>query len=251
MKILEVHHLDVYRSGKKVLEDISFYLNKGEVMGIIGPNGGGKSTLVKAIAGLLPITKGEIIIKPGQRLAYVPQFASFDPTFPITVREVVLSGSPHLSKRKRLASGAFDKADALMEDYDLSKLADQPIGALSGGQTQRVLICRALMGEPSILLLDEPTASIDFQTKDRIIQDLKKQQPDLTIVLVSHDLNVVNQNVDAILCVNVKGNFHPGNRLGADDLEKVYGCPIEVIIHGEIPHRILGKHDHGEEDESC
>lgn len=249
MKILEVKGLHVTRGDKKILENVSFKLEKGEVLGIIGPNGGGKSTLIKAIAGLLPFEAGIVWIGEGERLGYVPQFATFDESFPITVREVILSGSPYLSRKKRMQMGEFKKADALIQRYQLSEVSDHPIGALSGGQTQRVLISRALMGNPTILMMDEPTASIDFQTKDQLIQELREKEPAMTIVLVSHDLNVVNRTVDSILCVNRLADYHPGNRLEADQLKKVYGCPIEVVLHGEIPHRILGTHQHQKETE--
>lgn len=250
MKILEVKGLHVMRGDKKILEDVSFKLNRGEVLGIIGPNGGGKSTLIKAIAGLLPFDAGIIWIREGERLGYVPQFASFDDTFPITVKEVILSGSPYWSRKERLQKGAYQKVETLIERYQLSEVAEHPIGALSGGQTQRVLISRALMGNPSILMMDEPTASIDFQTKDQLVQELRKKEPDMTIILVSHDLNVVNRTVNSILCVNRNADFHPDNRLETEQLKKVYGCPIEVVLHGDIPHRILGTHHtHGKETE--
>lgn len=242
MKILEVKNLDVYRGDKKILEDVSFSLNRGEVLGILGPNGGGKSTLVQTITRAIPFTKGEVWIHKGERLGYVPQFATFDSQFPITVEEVILSGSAHFSKRKRIAAGDDRKAKDLMKQFQLFDVSRHPISDLSGGQTQRVLICRALMGEPTILLMDEPTASIDFETKDQIIRQLRDKDPELSIVLVSHDLNVVNQTVDSILCVNFHADFHAGNRLESDHLKKVYGCPIEVVLHGEIPHRILDSH---------
>lgn len=242
MKILEVRNLDVFRGEKKILEDVSFSLERGEVLGILGPNGGGKSTLVQAIARLIPFSKGVVWIAKGERLGYVPQFANFDEEFPITVEEVVLSGSIHFSKRKRMAVGDDEKARDLIQQFNLSDVADHSISDLSGGQTQRVLICRALMGDPTILMMDEPTASIDFQTKDQIIRQLRDKKPDMSIVLVSHDLNVVNQTVGSILCVNFHADFHPSNQLESDELKKVYGCPIEVILHGEIPHRVLGGH---------
>jgi zinc transport system ATP-binding protein len=250
MKILEVRNLDVYRGDKKILEDVSFSLKRGEVLGVLGPNGGGKSTLVQTIARLIPFAKGGVWIRKGERLGYVPQFATFDSEFPITVEEVVLSGSAYYSKRKRVAAGDDRKAKDLIKQFQLSEVADHSIAALSGGQSQRVLICRALMGDPTILLMDEPTASIDFQTKDQIIRQLRDKKPEMAIILVSHDLNVVNQTVDSILCVNFYADFHPGNQLESENLKKVYGCPIEVILHGEIPHRVLETHHKKGEDES-
>jgi zinc transport system ATP-binding protein len=244
MKILEVKNLDVFRGGKKILEDVSFSLERGEVLGILGPNGGGKSTLVQAIAQLIPFSQGIVWMAEGERLGYVPQFANFDEEFPITVAEVVLSGSMYFSKRKRMASGDDVKARDLIKQFSLSDVAEHSISDLSGGQTQRVLICRALMGDPTILLMDEPTASIDFNTKDQIIRQLRDKKPEMSIVLVSHDLNVINQTVGSILCVNFHADFHPSNQLESNELKKVYGCPIEVILHGEIPHRVLGGH-HG------
>ena len=245
MKILEVSNLDVYRGDKKIVEDISFSLERGEVLGILGPNGGGKSTLVQAIAQLIPYSKGVVWLAKGERLGYVPQFAAFDKEFPITVAEVVLSGSKHFSKKSRIAAGDDKKARDLMKQFTLSGVADHSISDLSGGQTQRVLICRAMMGDPTILMMDEPTASIDFQTKDQIIRQLRDKKPEMSILLVSHDLNVINQTVGSILCVNFHADFHPSNQLESDELKKVYGCPIEVILHGEIAHRVLGAH-HGE-----
>lgn len=184
-----------------ILKNVSFQVNEGECIGVIGPNGGGKTTLLKLILGFLKPSHGSIKTLALSDIAYVPQSLHFDKQFPISVFEVVLSG--RLSNLNWL--GGYPKKDkeiALqkLEQVGLAKFAHAPFGTLSGGQMQRVLIARALASEPKLLLLDEPTASVDTQAEADIFKLLKSLQG-ITLIIVTHDLNQAINQVDRLLCV--------------------------------------------------
>ncbi len=191
-----------------VLHGVNFAISEGETIGIIGPNGGGKTTLLKLIMGFLTPDAGEIRIfqRPQKQarelMAYVPQRLPFDKDFPISVMEVVLTG-----RLNRMPwYGAWSSEDkeaacAALEQVALSEWGSAPFGSLSGGQAQRVLIARALVSKPRLLLLDEPTSSIDMQAQQDIYHLLQELRGTITILMVTHDLNTVIQRVDRVLCV--------------------------------------------------
>lgn len=209
--IIQLEHLFFSYQSMPVLHDVSFTVEPGEFIGIIGPNGGGKTTLLKLILGFLKPSRGLIRVfgeTPGisrQRttpLAYVPQAMRFDREFPISVEEVVLAGLlTHLPWY-----GSFPKKDRqaareALERVGLEKLWNAPFGTLSGGQAQRVLIARALVSNPQLLLLDEPTASVDSQAEADIYAILKQLKGEMTILMVTHDLRAAIDHVERILCV--------------------------------------------------
>ncbi|CDR34590.1 metal ABC transporter ATP-binding protein [Criblamydia sequanensis] len=197
-----------YHDGTKVLSNVNFFLKEKEFLGVIGPNGGGKTTLLKLLLGLLTPTHGRIEVfgkspkENRQVFSYVPQHPTFDKSFPISVGELALSG-----RLKHLPwFGKFNKEDKKISEEALEKvgildLKERPIGSLSGGQLQRALIARALASQPTLLILDEPTASVDKEAERKIYHLLKNLSETITIVMVTHDLSTAIQLVDRVLCV--------------------------------------------------
>ncbi|WP_129597458.1 metal ABC transporter ATP-binding protein [Anaerophilus nitritogenes] len=247
--VLELENVDVFYDQVHALSDICLKVEEKDFLAIIGPNGGGKSTLLKTILGLLKPTSGKIMLygksiqKSLGNIGYVPQFSKFNRKFPISVREVVHLGflknknSP-FAKYKELD---IKKADDIMKQLDIFHLKDRQIGQLSGGQLQRVLIGRALAVEPKLLLLDEPTASLDASAKTQIHEVLKGLNKEMTIVMVTHDMSAVSTYVKNIACLNQKLFYHGQPLLTESILGQVYGCPIDMIAHG-VSHRVLHKH---------
>lgn len=207
--VIECNRLSVELGGVMVLDGVTLSVCKGDYLALVGPNGGGKTTLLRVILGLEKSSGGSVSVfgaLPGsfpERIGYVPQRLFFDREFPISVRELVLMG--RLSKKKLFQHfNRIDreKADAALCVAGLERLADRRIGALSGGELQRALIARALAGEPELLLLDEPTASVDPQMKTTIYDLLDNQKKKLTIVLVSHDIGGIKGHVSGIATLN-------------------------------------------------
>jgi zinc transport system ATP-binding protein len=211
LPIVELDHVNFAYHSTPVLTEVSFQVRPGEFIGMIGPNGGGKTTLLKLILGFLKPTKGTVQVfgkmaqsqpKHHLKLAYVPQSVRFDRDFPISVEEVVLSGLiAHLPWYGRFHSADRKKAREALEQTGLSHLASNPFGTLSGGQSQRVLIARALVSKPELLLLDEPTASVDGQAEADIYALLKQLKGRMTILMVTHDIGAAINQVERVLCV--------------------------------------------------
>lgn len=247
--ILSLHDIAAAYDHKTVLHDINLNIYKNDFLGIIGPNGGGKTTLIKVILGLLKPTAGSMQFfengKPVNNLTmgYLPQYSSIDKKFPICVEEVILSG---LSSKKSLTSRFTrqqkDKVQETIIRMGLQGLEKRPIGQLSGGQLQRALLGRAIISDPHLLILDEPSTYIDKQFEARLYELLTEINKDCAIILVSHDIGTVLQNVKSIACVNETMDYHPDTGITSEWLEKNFHCPIEVLGHGAIPHRVLGKH---------
>jgi len=234
-----------------VLHDVNLDIYNRDFLGIIGPNGGGKTTLIKVILGLLKPTAGNILFFENEEpvnsltMGYLPQYNSIDKKFPICVEEVILSG---LSSKKSLV-GKFtkeqkEKASQMVIRMGLEGLERRPIGQLSGGQLQRALLGRAIISDPHLLILDEPSTYIDKQFEARLYELLTEINKECAIILVSHDIGTVLQNVKSIACVNETLDYHPDAGVTSEWLEKNFHCPIEVLGHGTIPHRVLGKHEH-------
>jgi zinc transport system ATP-binding protein len=215
--VVEIENLYFSYQNTPVLSDVSLNVREGEFVGLIGPNGGGKTTLLKLTMGFLRPLKGSLLVfnesphmKPAslQRIGYVPQAVRFDKEFPISVLEVVLSGI--LSRLPWY--GYFSKQDRqqaleILESMGLSHLTDRAFGMLSGGQAQRVLIARALISKPELLVLDEPTASVDSEAEANIYDILKKLKGEITILMVTHNLHAAISQVDRLYCV--QGNAFP------------------------------------------
>ena len=247
---LEVKNLTLVHRGQKILDDVTLELPEGAFLGLIGPNGAGKTVLLKVLLGLLQPTTGSVkllgrsVSEARGEVSYVPQHAPFDPDFPISVLSVVLMGC--LNRRKLFRGYIREDVSLAMralERVQMQDLAERSIGALSGGQLQRVLIARALVSSPRILFLDEPTASLDTPAGQGIYDLLKSLVPDLTVVLVSHDIGVISQYVTCVACLNRKLHFHPEGSIPAESLAEIYGCPVDLIAHGHA-HRVF--HSHGD-----
>ncbi len=246
MKIIEVSHVSVSYGRVKALEDVSFTIEKGAFLSIIGPNGGGKTTLIKVLLGLIKPREGSLKIHSDKPVGYVPQFNSFERRFPITVCRVVLMGS--LSGKNplfhRYGQADKDRAHELMALLGIEALHDRQISQLSGGQMQKVLIARALMTDPDVLILDEPTSSIDAESRTEIYGILNKLKGEKTIILISHDLGSVSSYIDAIACLNVSLEFHEDGKITESSVNHIYGCPVDLIAHG-VPHRVFPEHPLG------
>ena len=252
--LVEINHLYTRYNDETVLYDINLTVWQNDFVGLIGPNGGGKTTLLKTILGLLPPKKGSVQVM-GQspqlgrsHIGYVPQIAVYDLDFPINVMDVVKMG--RLSP-KRLFKPYNDEDDTIAEEklnwVDMLDHKNRALRELSGGQRQRIYIARALATEPDLLLLDEPTNSVDVEAQQTIYELLHKiNQYGVTIVLVSHDLNVISSHVKTIACLNREMHYHSEKEITSEILQKVYGCPVDLIAHG-VPHRVLAMHDEGED----
>lgn len=245
---IEINNLQVSLSGITVLQDIDLRVPAGDFLGIIGPNGGGKSTLLKTMLGLITPDRGMVKIfgqevKKGRKfMGYVPQYAYFDRDFPISVKEVVSLG--RLGKQKGFRYSLLDKTivDGVLQKVEMSSLRDRQIGELSGGERQRVLVARALASQPQILLLDEPTASVDERFEADFYELLKELNQEMTIILVSHDISAVSRYVKNIACLNHTLHYQGTKELTPDIIDNLYGCPVDLIAHG-VPHRVLEPHD--------
>lgn len=249
--VVALNGISAAYDNKTVLHDVDLNIYATDFLGIIGPNGGGKTTLIKVILGLLQPTAGSLRFfeegKPVNSLTmgYLPQYSSIDKKFPICVEEVILSG---LSSTKSL-TGRFTpeqrgKARETIARMGLEGLEKRPIGQLSGGQLQRALLGRAIISDPRLLILDEPSTYIDKHFEARLYELLTEINKDCAIVLVSHDIGTVLQNVKSIACVNETLDYHADTGITNEWLEKNFHCPIEILGHGTIPHRVLGKHEH-------
>lgn len=196
-----------YSPKELILKNVSLSIKQGQFIGIIGPNGGGKSTLLKLILGFLTPLSGKIVYNgtprlPKNEIAYVPQSLQLDKQFPITVIEVIVGGrASHLPSFGSFSQNDYQKAYDALEKVGLLHIASQPFGTLSGGQAQRVLIARALASNPSILLLDEPTASVDSTAETEVLQLIQSLAGSMTILMVTHDLRAALTHVDGIVCV--------------------------------------------------
>lgn len=211
IEVIRFHNVDFKYGDTPVLKGVSFTVRPGEFIHIIGPNGGGKSTLMKLLMGFIQPDLGTVNVfskspeKVQTKMAYVPQIFPFDRLFPISVFEVVLSGRiSTLAWHGRYSKRDKERALKALEEVNLLEFKDQGIGALSGGQLQRALIARALATEPQILILDEPTSCIDFSAQLEIDEILNKLKGKMTILMVTHDLEHIGKNSDRVFCVHGK-----------------------------------------------
>ncbi|MEM3652636.1 MAG: ABC transporter ATP-binding protein [Nitrososphaerales archaeon] len=245
---VELKMVSVYFESKCVLEDINLRVHENDFLGIIGPNGGGKTTLLKVIAGLIKPTKGSVEVygrtpdKVDNIIGYVPQMNRPDLSFPATVWDVVLTG--RLKKGNLIKPyGEADKAAALeaLKAMDLEDLKDEPIGKLSGGQRQRVFIARALAAKPKLLLLDEPTLSVDRKLDTKFWEFLNELKSTATIIVVTHDISALSKYVDKIACLNRRLYYSESKQITREMWMEAYQCPVDIIAHG-IPHRVVEEH---------
>jgi len=248
-EIIKLNDVWVYYARKPVLKKINLLVYNKDFLGIIGPNGGGKTTLLKVILGLVKPARGRISVfnlspEEGRKyIGYVPQKPLFDPNFPISVFEVVMMGR----YRRRGLFRSYTKEDKkvvlrALEKVGMDKYKNEQIGELSGGEQQKVFIARALVSEPKLLLLDEPLANVDERMRKELYELLGELNNQMTIILVSHDIGAVSTYVKKIACLSQTLFYHGKKEIRKEDLERVYQCPIDLIAHG-IPHRVLRKHN--------
>ena len=252
--IIEIKNLSAGYDGRTVLHDVNLSIYERDFLGIIGPNGGGKTTLIKCILGLLKPTGGEIIFHAPEKastkttctfLGYLPQYNSIDRKFPISVEEVILSGlSIQKSLTSRFTPEQKEKGKQIISRMGLEGFEHRSIGQLSGGQLQRALLGRAIISDPAVLILDEPSTYIDKRFEARLYELLAEINKECAIILVSHDIGTVLQQVKSIACVNETLDYHPDTGVTTEWLERNFNCPIELLGHGTLPHRVLGEHHH-------
>lgn len=241
--ILKLEGVDAGYSNKTILSNINLEIKDRDFVGVIGPNGGGKTTLIKAILKKIEITKGQISYYDIEnKIGYLPQNNNIDKQFPIKVKEVVLSGlqsSGHIFRR--YTNSDKTKVLELLKRCSIEHLADKSIGNLSGGELQRVLLCRAIVSDPKLLILDEPNTFVDNKFEKELYALLKELNNDMAIIMVSHDLGTITSHVKSIACVNRSLHYHPSNKITQEQLIN-YDCPILLVTHGDIPHTVLCKH---------
>ncbi len=247
-EIISIKNLCVDYGGFPALDKINLSVNENDFLGVIGPNGGGKTTLLKVLLGLIKPTAGKVKVKglePAEArkyIGYVPQISMHEYDFPINVWDVAIMG--RLSHKKWFQG--FDREDIeaardALEVVNMLGLKDRQIDRLSMGQKQRVFIARAIVSNPKILLLDEPTASVDEPMQEDIFRFLKSLKNKITVILVSHDIGVISSYVDKIACLNCQFFYHGDKEITPDIIEATYKCHVDLIGHG-VPHRVMRKH---------
>ena len=250
-ELICIEHLTAGYEEKTVLRDVSLNIYPKDFLGIIGPNGGGKTTLLKIILGLLKPKEGQVrffrdgVETDALRIGYLPQMNRIDRRFPISVREVVASGLA--SEKPHFRDYTPTQKERILEVLRLMGLVDireRPISDLSGGQLQRVLLGRSMVSRPEVLILDEPNSYVDKRFESHFYKLLPEINKESCIILVSHDIGTVLSMVKNIACVNETLHYHPGADLSPEWLEGKYACPIELIGHGNLPHRVLKNHTH-------
>lgn len=253
-KLLELRNITAGYGEKIVLRDVSLDVWENDFLGIIGPNGGGKTTLLKVILGLLAPTAGEKRFFDHEKevaslkIGYLPQINKIDKKFPISVWEVISSGlSSEKPLFRRFSRAQEKRIQEIIKQMGLEELETRPIGELSGGQLQRVLLGRAMVSRPQLLILDEPNSYVDKRFESRFYELLQEINQESAIILVSHDMGTILPMVKNIACVNEGLHYHPGSDLSEEWLGDVFACPIELVGHGHLPHRVLknhGEHTH-------
>lgn len=255
--IIEVRDLWFSFNSIPVLKEVNFTVHRGDFIALLGPNGGGKTTLLKLMLGLLKPDRGTIKIfnepvgKSTHRIGYMPQHLHFNQSFPISVLDVVLMGKLRPGKGwSRYSSKDKLAAQKAMEQMEMWEFRHRRVGELSGGQQQRVFIARALVDEPEVLFLDEPTASVDTKHQTDLFDILKELNKTVTIIVVSHDVGIVSSHVKSVACVNQLLYYHDDSEITQEMLEMAYQCcPVDLVAHG-MPHRVLQEHENEQGKES-
>jgi zinc transport system ATP-binding protein len=248
-EVVSIKDVWVYYDGIPILEGVSLSVDQGDFLGIIGPNGGGKTTLFKVILGLVSPSRGKVDVlgqspeRSRYHIGYVPQHNLFDRDFPINVRDTVLMGcNGMIGLIRRYSREDRRRAEEAMKTVGMLPYQNSQLGKLSGGEQQRVFIARALVSRPKLLLLDEPTASVDPAMQTDFYELLERLKQEMTIVMVSHDISAVSVYVDKIACLNRQLFYHGSKEIEPEILEATYKCPVQMIAHGTIPHRVLKEH---------
>lgn len=244
--LFEMKSLTVSYGTNPVLEDVNFRVKLSDFIGVIGPNGGGKTTLLKVILGLLKPDSGEIVFNKkmlgDSRIGYLPQIPTADINYPVTVTDIILSGLMiKKSMFSRMTPDDRKKAARVIDELGLSGMGSSTLSELSGGQVQRVYLGRAIIGEPKLLLLDEPGNFVDFTFENDFYEKLKDLNSRMAILMVSHDVGTISAHIKSFACVNRKLHYHQSHEITNEDL-LAYGCPIQLVTHGDVPHTVLQKH---------
>lgn len=247
-EVIRVEHLWAAYNHEVVLEDVNLTVYERDFVGLIGPNGGGKTTLLKVLLGLMRPLQGEVRImgesaQRGRRhIGWVPQLIEFDRDMPIRVRDVVRMGRlGHRGLLRPYRPEDDEQVARALAAVQLEAMADRPLAELSGGQRQRVYVARALATEPDILLLDEPTAHMDVSASSTLYELLHELNHRITILLVSHDLTAISSYVKTVGCLNRRLFYARGKTITVETLDASYQCPIDLLAHG-VPHRVLPEH---------
>jgi zinc transport system ATP-binding protein len=244
--LFEMNSLSASYDANVVLQNVDFKVNEDDFIGVIGPNGGGKTTLLRVILGLVKPSKGTMIFNTellnGNSIGYLPQMSTGDINYPVTVIDIILSG---LMIRKgvisRMSSSDKKKADNVIDQLGLRGMSKSTLNELSGGQMQRVFLGRAIIGDPKLLLLDEPGNFIDMAFENDFYEKLRELNKRMAILMVSHDVGTISSHIKSFACVNRSLHYHPSSELTNEDL-LAYGCPIQLLAHGDIPHTVLKSH---------
>ncbi|MCD8569891.1 MAG: ABC transporter ATP-binding protein [Geovibrio sp.] len=252
MNAIEITDLRFSYGENPILTDVSLALPEGEFLAVIGPNGGGKSTLLKIILGILRQDAGSVRIfgktvnEAARLTGYVPQDVSSNRGFPITAFQVAMMGRMRLKGRFARAEKAdYAKVRSVMEYLEVEHLADSPVDNLSGGQRQRVYIARALAMEPRMLFLDEPTSSVDTKGQKDLFDRLRELNKTMTIVVVSHDLSIIPRYATSVACINNKLHFHSSPEVTPEMLRMAYGSTgCDECDSLGIPQGVHGGHIH-------
>lgn len=249
-KIVEINSIYAGYDDEVVLKDVSLDIFDDDFIGVIGPNGGGKTTLLHVILGLIKPYKGSVIFcddlrtDRNNKIGYLPQLNKIDKKFPITVKEVVLSGLLYGNKLfTKYSKSDKIRAEQTLERIGISSLQNQAIGELSGGQMQKVLLARAIVSSPRLLILDEPNTFVDNQFEGELYEILKELHKEMAIMIVTHDVGTISSYVKTIACVNQNLHYHKSNIISEEQLA-LYNCPIKLITHGDVPHTVLKSHKH-------
>lgn len=248
VELVTYEHVGCSYDGVPAVDDVSFTIRRGDFVGIVGPSGGGKTTVLRALLGLLAPSYGTILIAGEMTVGYVPQVETIDWSFPVTVSDVVAMGVPSRPLR-RLSAGDRRLISNVLQRLGLGDLAHRHIRALSGGQQQRVFVARALVREPDLLVLDEPAGGVDVATRHEMLHLLADlHATGTTILLTTHDINGLAAHLPRLICFNrtVVADGPPAQVLHPYVLERTYGAPMEVLQHGGMPvvieHRGHGPH---------
>lgn len=238
--LIRLENVSAGYDGKTVVSGVDLDIRADTFVALVGPNGGGKTTIVRVLLGQLQPMLGRVERAQSLRIGYLPQVNAIDPSFPINALDTVLSGQQEGS-RLRPSAATRQRAAELLDFVQLTDIARRPIGKLSGGQRQRVLLCRALMGNPQLLVLDEPVTYMDHTSETNLYKLLPQLAERMAIVLVSHDIGTISSVVKTIACVDRTLHYHPTNKISTEML-KTFECPVEILSHGTIPHRVLKSH---------
>lgn len=248
-KIASLHKVSAGYDSNAVISNVNLDIFADDFIGIIGPNGGGKTTLVKVILGLIKPLKGSVeftmdSLKARSPIGYLPQINDIDKKFPISVGDVVLSGFMNSGKYiNKYSPSEKSRANEIMDDMDIYALKKKSVGELSGGQLQRVFLCRAIVSAPKLLILDEPNTYVDNKFEGELYEKLSQLNKSMAILIVSHDIGMISTYIKTIACVNGEVHYHRSNIINEEQLQS-YNCPIQLITHGEVPHTVLKTHNH-------